>query len=228
VPHDGRAATAGGFRKRVLYLDGSTLDDRFIGTAATDPSLDDPPLRRRLHELHACLTEPGETLQAQSRFALIRERLVRHLRSDSRSNGCTDTDAPGSPRLATQLRELLDAHVVAGVALAEAARELGAHPVHLVRAFTAAYGVPPHAYLTGRRIDLARRLLLSGQTAARTAVLAGFYDQAHLTRHFRRYLGTTPSRFAGGLAAGGIAARHSQRTGPSPSSETPSWHANRN
>jgi transcriptional regulator GlxA family with amidase domain len=28
------------------------------------------------------------------------------------------------------------------------------------------------------------------------ATTAGFYDQAHLNRHFRRYLGTTPARFA--------------------------------
>ncbi|MDF2992143.1 MAG: AraC family transcription regulator, partial [Microbacterium sp.] len=43
---------------------------------------------------------------------------------------------------------------------------------------------------------LARRLLLNGATPASVAVKAGFYDQAHLTRHFRKVLGTTPGRFA--------------------------------
>jgi AraC-like DNA-binding protein len=28
------------------------------------------------------------------------------------------------------------------------------------------------------------------------AIAAGFYDQAHLTRHFKRHVGTTPGRFA--------------------------------
>jgi AraC-like DNA-binding protein len=73
--------------------------------------------------------------------------------------------------------------------LAEAAETLRAHPVHLVRSFTAAYGIAPHAYLVGRRVDVARRLLLRGRTGAQAAADAGFYDQAHLTRVFRRYLG---------------------------------------
>ena len=90
---------------------------------------------------------------------------------------------------------MLDEHCPAGLTLAEASRVLGTDPSRLVRSFTAAYGVAPHSYLIGRRIDLARRLLLSGQTPAAAATGAGFYDQAHLTRHFRRYLGTTPARF---------------------------------
>lgn len=47
-----------------------------------------------------------------------------------------------------------------------------------------------------RRVDLARRLLLGGQPAGEVATAAGFYDQSHLTRHFKRVLGTTPGRYA--------------------------------
>ena len=73
---------------------------------------------------------------------------------------------------------------------------LHAHPTHLVRAFSAEFGLPPHRYLTGRRVDLARRLVLGGMPAAEVAGVAGFHDQSHLTRHFRRVTGTTPGRFA--------------------------------
>ncbi|MEM9035365.1 MAG: helix-turn-helix domain-containing protein, partial [Actinomycetota bacterium] len=31
---------------------------------------------------------------------------------------------------------------------------------------------------------------------ADVAVSAGFYDQAHLTRHFKRHVATTPARYA--------------------------------
>ena len=65
------------------------------------------------------------------------------------------------------------------------------------------HGVPPHPYLTGRRVELARRLLLAGQRPAEAAVAAGFYDQAHLTRHFRRYLGVSPARYLGGPSSPG-------------------------
>ncbi len=79
--------------------------------------------------------------------------------------------------------------------LAAMARTLGASPTHLVRAFTRTFGVPPHAYLVGRRVDAARRLILDGVPAADVAAATGFHDQPHLTRHFRRYVGTTPGRF---------------------------------
>jgi AraC-like DNA-binding protein len=189
VPHDGRAATSRGFRKRVLYLDTTVLGEEFVGAAASGPSLLDPVLRQRVHQLHGALEERSEQFEAESRLALVRDRLIGHLRPATTSVG------GGSARLARQLRALLDERTVPGVTLAQASAELGAHPVHLVRSFTATFGVPPHAYLTGRRIDRARQLLLSGQTPATAAAQSGFYDQAHLTRTFRRYLGTTPARF---------------------------------
>jgi AraC-like DNA-binding protein len=55
--------------------------------------------------------------------------------------------------------------------------------------------MPPHRYVTGRRVDLARRLLVAGSRPAEAAASAGFHDQAHLTRHFRAFLGTTPAAF---------------------------------
>ena len=67
---------------------------------------------------------------------------------------------------------------------------------HLVRSFTRQYGLSPHAYVTGRRIDAARRLLLQGAAPAYAATAVGFYDQAHLTRHFKKHTATTPAGYA--------------------------------
>ena len=100
--------------------------------------------------------------------------------------------------MARRLRDLLDEHVPAGLSLDDAATLLNAHPTHLVRAFTREFGIPPHLYLTGRRIDTARHLLLAGMRPADVAQAAGFSDQSHLTRHFRRMLGTSPARYARG------------------------------
>lgn len=189
VPHDGRPGTRRGFFKRVVYLERQMFDDGLIDAAVDRPSLYDPALRRRVGQLHRALAHPADALEAESRLAFITERLRRHLRP------APITVQPTAEGLAAQLRELLDARVVEGVTLAEAATLLRAHPTHLVRAFTRRYGLPPHRYLTGRRIEAARNLLLSGAPLAETAVRAGFYDQAHLARHFRRYLGVTPARY---------------------------------
>jgi AraC-like DNA-binding protein len=190
VPHDGRPATPQGFRKRVIYLEPSVLELELVGAAVDDPGWRDPLLRRRVDQLHRALARPGDEFEAESRLTLIRDRLADHLRHRD-----TDTGEPVPRGLAERLRELLDARVAAGVTLGEAGRILHAHPAHLVRAFSRRYGLPPHRYLTGRRVDLARRLLLAGQPPAEVATAAGFYDQAHLTRQFRRYLGISPARY---------------------------------
>lgn len=192
VPHDGRSATAGGFRKRVLYLDTSALAPDLAGRAVDEPDLADPRLRDRIHHLHHVLATPGEEFEAESRLALILDRLGAQLRARA-----PVSTPPAVPRLADRLRELLDARTVDGVTLREAAELLHAHPTHLVRTFTRAHGLPPHSYLTGRRVELARRLLLAGQRPAEAATAAGFFDQAHLSRHFRRFLGVSPARYPG-------------------------------
>lgn len=198
VPHDGRAATPHGFRKRVLYLEPDFLDERLIGAAVDHPELPDPLLRHRIHQLHQVLVEPGEHLEVQSRLELIRERLTGHVADRGHIEYDARRRPTGGTSLAGRLRDLLDANVVPGVRLADAATLLGAHPTHLVRAFTAAYRMPPHRYLTGRRVDLARAMLLDGHPVAEAATAAGFADQPHLTRHFKRTLGTTPARFRAG------------------------------
>jgi AraC-like DNA-binding protein len=187
VVHDGRAATGGGFRKRVLYLSADVLPERLIGPAVDRPDVHDPALLGAVHALHRALGEPDDALEAEARLALVGDRLRAHLDRQ-----------PG--RLAGDLRELLDERLFDRTTLSEAGRRLGASPSHLVRSFTGAFGIAPHQYVTARRIDAARRRLLGGEPIALVAAGVGFYDQAHFTRQFRRHVGTPPGRYA--LSAG--------------------------
>jgi AraC-like DNA-binding protein len=196
VPHNGSPATPHGFRKRVLYLDMSQLDETFIGPAVDHPDLAEPVLRRRVAQLHAALAEQGDEFEAESRLALIGERLRAHLRPGPPPGGPLTGSAVPDRGVAHLLRDLLDARLLDGVGLSEAARLLHAHPTHLVRAFSAAFGIPPHRYVMSRRVDLARRLLLDGRPPGEAATAAGFYDQSHLTRHFKRVVGVPPGRYA--------------------------------
>ncbi|WP_405672688.1 AraC family transcriptional regulator [Streptomyces canus] len=190
VPHNGSPVSPDGFRKRVVYLDGTHLGDELIGPAVDGPDLRDPVLRQRVGQLHTALTRPGEEFEAESRLTLIGDRLRTLLRPSPH-----DGPARRDPALARRLRELLDERVVEGLSLEEAAGVVQAHPAHLVRAFSAAYGIAPHQYLNSRRVGRARRLLLAGQGPAEVAALIGFHDQAHLTRHFKRLVGVTPGRY---------------------------------
>ncbi|MFI1157342.1 helix-turn-helix domain-containing protein [Streptomyces sioyaensis] len=192
VSHDGRTVTETGFRKRVLYLDTTVLPEELTGRAVDGPVFGDELLRHRIHQLHTSLGHAGDGFEAESRLSFIRERLLFHL------DALRSPRTPGreANRLAAALRDLLDSRLPAGISLPEAAAVLHAHPTHLIRCFKQTYGLPPHTYLTGKRIERARGLLLDGSRPAEVAVAVGFHDQAHLHRHFTRYVGTTPGRYA--------------------------------
>ncbi|MFJ8313690.1 MULTISPECIES: AraC family transcriptional regulator [unclassified Streptomyces] len=191
VPHNGRPVTSDGFRKRVVYLSSSQLEDSLVGLAVDSPVLHDPLLRRRIHQLHLALEHRGDELEAESRLAIVSERLRDHLHKR------VEARLPVSDAgIAYRLRELLDEKFVEGISLQEASETLHVHPAHLVRVFSREFGMGPHQYLTGRRVDHARRLLLGGMAPRVVAVTAGFYDQSHFNRHFKRTLGISPGRYA--------------------------------
>jgi AraC-like DNA-binding protein len=79
--------------------------------------------------------------------------------------------------------------------LDEIAAFAGLDKFHLCRAFRSQIGLPPHTYLTHLRIARAKELLRSGVCASAIAPQVGFCDQAQLTRHFTRLVGTSPARF---------------------------------
>lgn len=183
VPHDGRSASPGGFDKRVVYVDERWLPERLTSAALQDPSPVDPALARAVSALHRRIEDP---LEAESRLALVTERVALHLAG---GEPAPDRD----PGLARLVRDRLDAEDPP--TLEALARELGTHPSHLVRVFRRRYKLPPHRYVVGRRLDRARGLLLDGLPIAEVAAACGFHDQAHLTRHFRALLATTPGAY---------------------------------
>jgi AraC-like DNA-binding protein len=197
VAHNGRAATAAGFRKRVVYLDLTHLPGGLVGPAVDRPVLFDRALRGRVSQLHRSLARPGAELEAESRLAFVAERLRWHL-----SGYPPSPAAAGRPDVAHRLRELIDARFREKLTLRQASEVIHAHPAHLVRMFSREFGISPHQYVTSRRVDLARGLLLDGMPPSLAAAAAGFCDQSHLSRSFRRVLGATPGTFAGGPGRG--------------------------
>jgi len=191
VVHDGRPGVVDGYRKRVLYVGTEVLGEHLIGPAVDEPDVVDGSIVRGFRSLHRALADPGDTFEAESMFALVAARLREQL-GDHRGD-----DAEAGVSVAEELRDLLDAGLFVGITLAEAGRILDTSPAHLVRSFTRRFGISPHRYLVGRRIDEARSRLLEGQPLAQVAADVGFHDQAHFTKHFKRHVGTTPGRVQG-------------------------------
>jgi AraC family transcriptional regulator len=73
---------------------------------------------------------------------------------------------------------------------------VGRHPAHVARAFRQVYGMSVTAYARALRLEWATvAVATTDDPIARIALDAGFADQSHFTRSFRRHHGVTPARY---------------------------------
>ena len=87
------------------------------------------------------------------------------------------------------------------VTLDELGREAGVHPVHLSRVFRKCVGEGIGEHVHRLRIRAACEQMLTGETSmAEISLAAGYADQSHFTRAFRRATGMTPAAFRGELS----------------------------
>ena len=110
----------------------------------------------------------------------------------------------GDPRLERAMR-FFEQRFAERVTLREAARVAGLSPDHFAEVFRAALGCTPHQYLVRCRLRHARQLIASEghrRSLAEIARAAGFFDQAHLNRHFQRAFGQSPGRWRQQTAQG--------------------------
>ncbi len=192
--HDG--APLGGAPRgwRMLYLDPWVVERELAEEGIRLPELvrpaaRDPVLAGLVLRLFAALVQPVPDALA------VEVALLRTLRHAAARHAATPPRRTGTSAAVAAARLALDAAPERPVRLAELAALAGVSRFQLLRGFARELGVTPHAYLVQRRVRLAQRLLAAGETPAGAAARAGFADQSHLTRAFRRQLGVTPGRF---------------------------------
>lgn len=77
--------------------------------------------------------------------------------------------------------------------LAQIARQVRMHPVHLSREFRRVFGVTMSHYARHLKIQKAKILLATSDTPlSEISHLCGFHDQSHFSRCFKKYVGVTP------------------------------------
>jgi AraC-like DNA-binding protein len=188
-PHTGGPLDRSGFEYRVLYPAADLLREA-SGRQPwfPEPVVIDPSLADGLRRVHAALGRTADSLEVESGLAWLLGELVRRHASPS----VPDVD----PRKASGVTRLvltrLSDRMTCPPTLAEIASEAGMSRYQIVRTFAAEVGMPPYTWLAQHRVARARALLEAGRGLAETAALAGFADQAHLTRWFKRVVGVTP------------------------------------
>jgi len=120
--------------------------------------------------------------------------LVRH--ASGRVPAARAARPEADPGPAARIRALIhDAGTAADLTAGDLAAAAGCSRYAAYRAFHQAYGLAPSDYQRQLRVRAARGLLSRGVPPAAAAAEAGFADQAHLTRWFRRYYGITPGAY---------------------------------
>jgi AraC family transcriptional regulator len=100
------------------------------------------------------------------------------------------------PRWLRQAYDLLQDRFTESLSLDEIALVVGVHPVHLASAFREQYGCTIGDYVRRLRIEYACRAIARGDTPLiEIALDAGFANQSHFTRVFKRLIGVTPAQY---------------------------------
>lgn len=99
----------------------------------------------------------------------------------------------GAPEWLDRLRQELEESGLSNVDVATRARDAGVHPAHASRSFRRRFGCSLSEYA---QVHAVRRAIKSvadvDVSLSDAAIGAGFYDQSHMARAFRRVLGRTP------------------------------------
>ncbi|MGW6458907.1 AraC family transcriptional regulator [Streptomyces sp. NPDC055078] len=197
VPHGARSGRPEGWAYVALY---PSLDlvsgiageiSTLRGSPAFSATLADDPRAAELI-LRVCrAAEAGNALAADSLLRIVVARLLGS--HGGRLPARTPRDS--GARTAALARALLEERMAEPPSLERLGSELGTSPFALLRAFKAAYGMPPHTWLTDARVRRARGLLDTGSTPTDAALAVGFTDQPHLNRHFTRIVGVPPGAY---------------------------------
>jgi len=99
-----------------------------------------------------------------------------------------------SPAMKHRVCDFIESHISEKISLGALSTLAGLSPHHFARAFQQSLGMPPHRYMLRRRLEHVEQMLRDTQLPlSHIALAAGFSDQSHLHRHFRRLTGMSPS-----------------------------------
>ncbi|WP_339510076.1 AraC family transcriptional regulator [Pseudomonas sp. RL_15y_Pfl2_60] len=198
--HDGHAPTEEGFTYSMLYLEPHWLERELralFEQAPADSQLgfasilsQDPRLSTAINLAFDALHTGDLRIVRQSRIDALLDSLTCHL--DWRKRQYRD---PRLPLVAQVARDYLHANICEDIGLDDLAQACAVDRFRLTRAFKAAFGLAPHAYLIQLRLARARQLLARGELPAQVASALGFADQSHLGRWFRRAYQLTPADY---------------------------------
>jgi AraC-like DNA-binding protein len=190
--HDGAPGTDEGFGYRALYLAQELVHDALDGSAlpfVADPVQKPTEAARRVAFLLTAFDDPVSDLARVEIAATLADSLR------SLSGRPDHRPVTIDVRAVVLARDYLAAHACEQTPASSLEQITGVDRFTLARQFRLAFGTSPDRYRTMRRLALARTAIENGLPLAQAAAHAGFADQSHMTRQFKRTYGFTPARW---------------------------------
>ena len=151
----------------------------------------DPHLAATLRNVLFTLERQQSTLKSESLLLEILVNLFKHYAADKP----TWQQVGNEHQSVSRAKEYLEAYPSKNITLEELAAAVNLSPYYFCRVFHKEIGLSPHGYQLLVRAQFAKSLLAQGIPISQAAIKAGFFDQSHLTRHFKRIFGVSPSYF---------------------------------
>ena len=197
--HDGAAGTDEGLRYRMLYLEPALIREALSDQNAALPFVDEPVIEderlcRALLSALDGLDCDMEEIEADEVVGEVADGLLRHA-----SPGAGTLQA-GLRKRVWRVREYLQENCACNISSQELEEVSGLDRYTLARQFRQTFGTSPHRFLVMRRLERARQLAGHRMPLAEAAVEAGFADQSHFSRHFKKAYGLTPGRWVEAMA----------------------------
>jgi AraC-like DNA-binding protein len=143
----------------------------------------------------------SEVMRALLRTGPLRVDIEDELRAASSENGPKRLKGLSTHKLLTVMR-LIDSSLDSKLSVSAMAQAVYLSPFHFSREFAKAAGVPPHVYLTARKVEEGKNLLRATDLSiAEVAKRLGYNTQAHFTGVFHAAVGTPPGRYRHALRA---------------------------
>lgn len=99
------------------------------------------------------------------------------------------------PKMIMDTMDYINDHLTEKISLDDLAAELNYNGNYLSNRFKEHTGLTLRSYILSKRIDLAKSLLLAGQSVSDTCLMSGFNDYANFIRNFKRQVGMSPGRY---------------------------------
>jgi len=184
---------------------GTNIDESGIGALSYESAFEDPLLAEIAHAIASELqvqTSAGSLLVEALASSLAARLVQKHISASSAQSFPRLTREGLDRRRLFRVVDYIEANLEGDLTIDRMASIACLSRYHFARAFKQAVGQSPHRYVSAKRLERAKTLLIQGdRSLVAIAHALRFSCQANFTRAFRQAVGLTPGQYRQKLAS---------------------------